>query len=186
MSGYFGNSMYNQNGNIQPMNMQFYNPMQPQMDRLQQIQQQQQNQQQFNSQQYSQPQQPQSNVNWVQVTNMQNAKEQIVQPNNTMWMMDASKPQIYVKSVSNVGTIEFKAYKLVDIEEENNLSSNNIQQIDGQNYVHIDEFNKLAQVVQELTAKIAMYEALFQGQQTVKEEPKTTGRRGGANNESSK
>lgn len=192
MSGYMNNYGYPQQMNNQ-MSVPYYgypNNMQSTIDRLEKLQ----NQQYQQNYPQQQPQ-PQTNVNWVQVTNIQQAKEQIVQPNNTVWMMDSSLPRIYVKSVSPVGKIDFQPYQLVPLDENGNLPNqqmpaqqiNEQQMVENQNYVHIDEFNKLTQIVKELNQKIQMYEQLFQGRQ-VTETPKTSGRRGGGANatESSK
>lgn len=202
MAGYMNNYGYPQQMNMNnQMSAPYYgypNNMQSTIDRLEKLQNQQYQQQQMNYQQ--QQAQPQTNVNWVQVTNIQQAKEQIVQPNNTVWMMDSSLPRIYVKSVSPVGKIDFQPYQLVPLDENGNLPNNQqipIQQEqmeDGQGYVPVEEFNKLTKTVNDLkqtiitlNQKIEMYEQLFQGQQQV-EVTKTSGRRGGGANatESSK
>lgn len=192
MAGYMNNYGYPQMNN--QMSTPYYgypNNMQSTIDRLEKLQ----NQQYQQNYPQQQPQ-PQTNVNWVQVTNIQQAKEQIVQPNNTVWMMDSSLPRIYVKSVSPVGKIDFQPYQLVPLDENGNLP-NQIQQeqpADTQGYVPVEEFNKLSQTVNNLeqtivmlNKKIEMYEQLFQGQQQI-EAPKTSGRRGGNSNatESSK
>lgn len=193
MAGYMNNNYgYPQMNN--QMSVPYYsypNNMQSTIDRLEKLQ----NQQYQQNYPQQQPQ-PQTNVNWVQVTNIQQAKEQIVQPNNTVWMMDSSLPRIYVKSVSPVGKIDFQPYQLVPLDENGNLP-NQIQQeqiVDAQGYVPVEEFNKLSQTVNNLeqtivilNKKIEMYEQLFQEQQQV-EAPKTSGRRGGGANatESSK
>lgn len=179
------NPMYQNGMNMQNniASMPYYNNYQPNyLERLERLSQ----------QQTQQPIQPQTNVNWVQVTNIQQAKEQIVQPNNTVWMMDSSLPRIYVKSVSSVGKIDFQPYELVALDENGNLPNQQMQvsqqqMVDNQNYVHVEEFNKLTQIVNELNQKVAMYEQLLQGQQNVGT-TKTTGRRGGSANatESSK
>lgn len=196
MAGYMNNYGYPQQMNNQ-MSVPYYgypNNMQSTIDRLEKLQNQQYQQQQMNY--IQQPTQPQTNVNWVQVTNIQQAKEQIVQPNNTVWMMDSSLPRIYVKSVSPVGKIDFQPYQLVPLDENGNLPNQQMpvqqqmseqQDLGNQNYVHVEEFNKLTKVVNDLTNKIQMYEKLLQGQQVIStEESKTSGRRGGVNNESSK
>lgn len=195
MAGYMNNYGYPQMNN--QMSVPYYsypNNMQSTIDRLEKLQNQQ------YQQNYPQQQtQPQTNVNWVQVTNIQQAKEQIVQPNNTVWMMDSSLPRIYVKSVSPVGKIDFQPYQLVPLDENGNLPNQQMQiqqeqAVDTQGYVPVEEFNKLSQTVNNLeqtivmlNQKIEMYEQLFQGQQQV-EAPKTSGRRGGSSNatESSK
>lgn len=186
MAGYMNNYGYPQMNN--QMSVPYYsypNNMQSTIDRLEKLQ----NQQYQQNYPQQQPQ-PQTNVNWVQVTNIQQAKEQIVQPNNTVWMMDSSLPRIYVKSVSPVGKIDFQPYQLVPLDENGNLP-NQIQQeqvVDTQGYVPVEEFNKLSQTVNNLeqtivmlNKKIEMYEQLFQEQQQV-ETPKTSGRRGGGAN----
>lgn len=192
MAGYMNNNYgYPQMNMNNQMSTPYYgypNNMQSTIDRLEKLQNQQYQQQQIN---YQQPIQPQTNVNWVQVTNIQQAKEQIVQPNNTVWMMDSSLPRIYVKSVSPVGKIDFQPYQLVPLDENGNLPNgqqvitNEQHNIENNNdYVHVDEFNKLTQIVNELNQKIQMYEQLLQGQQTAE---KTSSRRGGnVNAESSK
>lgn len=187
MAGYMNNYGYPQMNN--QMSVPYYsypNNMQSTIDRLEKLQ----NQQYQQNYPQQQPQ-PQTNVNWVQVTNIQQAKEQIVQPNNTVWMMDSSLPRIYVKSVSPVGKIDFQPYQLVPLDENGNLP-NQIQQeqpVDTQGYVPVEEFNKLSQTVNNLeqtivilNKKIEMYEQLFQEQQQVAEAPKTSGRRGGGAN----
>lgn len=196
MSGYMNNYGYPQQMNNQ-ISVPYYgypNNMQSTIDRLEKLQ----NQQYQQNYPQQQPQ-PQTNVNWVQVTNIQQAKEQIVQPNNTVWMMDSSLPRIYVKSVSPVGKIDFQPYQLVPLDENGNLPNKQMQiqqeqPVDTQGYVPVEEFNKLSQTVNNLeqtivmlNQKIEMYEQLFQGQQQV-EAPKTSGRRGGSSNatESSK
>lgn len=198
MAGYMNNNYgYPQMNMNNQMSVPYYgypNNMQSTIDRLEKLQNQQ------YQQNYSQQQpQPQTNVNWVQVTNIQQAKEQIVQPNNTVWMMDSSLPRIYVKSVSPVGKIDFQPYQLVPLDENGNLPNKQMQiqqeqAVDTQGYVPVEEFNKLSQTVNNLeqtivmlNQKIEMYEQLFQGQQQV-EAPKTSGRRGGSSNatESSK
>lgn len=192
MAGYMNNYGYPQMNN--QMSVPYYgypNNMQSTIDRLEKLQ-----NQQYQQNYPQQPTQPQTNVNWVQVTNIQQAKEQIVQPNNTVWMMDSSLPRIYVKSVSPVGKIDFQPYQLVPLDENGNLP-NQIQQeqpVNTQGYVPVEEFNKLSQTVNNLeqtmvvlNKKIEMYEQLFQEQQQV-EASKTSGRRGGGANatESSK
>ena len=41
--------------------------------------------------------QPQPNVNWIQVAGIDGARNQIVQPGTTAWMMDNNAPYFYVK-----------------------------------------------------------------------------------------
>lgn len=65
-------------------------------------------------QQY-QPQAPAQNVNWIQVAGIDGAKNQIVQPGQTAWMMDNNSPVFYVKSVDGMGSATFKAFRFEEI-----------------------------------------------------------------------
>ena len=65
-------------------------------------------------QQY-QPQSPSQNVNWIQVAGIEGAKNQIVQPGQTAWMMDNNSPVFYVKSVDGMGSATFKAFRFEEI-----------------------------------------------------------------------
>ena len=65
-------------------------------------------------QQY-QPQAPAQNVNWIQVAGIEGAKNQIVQPGQTAWMMDNNSPVFYVKSVDGMGSATFKAFRFEEI-----------------------------------------------------------------------
>ena len=48
---------------------------------------------------------PTQNVDWIRVSGIDGAKNQIVQPGQTVWMMDNNEPYFYVKSADNVGSI---------------------------------------------------------------------------------
>lgn len=196
MAGYINNYGYPQQSNNQ-IGIPYYgypNNMQSTIDRLEKLQNQQ-YQQQMGYQQQQNQEQANTNVNWIPVANIQQAKEQIVQPNSTIWMRDSYLPIIYVKAVSAVGKTDFQPYQLVPLDENGNLPNNqqisiqkqaNEQQIENKNYVPIEEFNKWTQVVNELNQKIQMYEQLLQGQQINSETSKPAGRKGGTVNESSK
>lgn len=62
-----------------------------------------------------QPQQT-NNVNWVYVNGIEGARNQIVQPNQVVWMMDNNDPRIYVKAVDSMGTATLKAFTLEEID----------------------------------------------------------------------
>lgn len=59
--------------------------------------------------------QRQTNIDWVYVSGMAAAREHIVQPGCTAWMMDNNEPVIYYKSVDMGGQPTFKAYGLTEI-----------------------------------------------------------------------
>lgn len=58
---------------------------------------------------------PGSNVTWIYVNGMAGAREQIVQPGQTAWMMDNNEPVIFVKSVDTMGGANLRAFRLDEI-----------------------------------------------------------------------
>lgn len=99
-----------------------------------------------------QPQQPQpappaNNVNWIYVNGHQGAREHIVQPGQTAWMMDNNDPIIYVKAVDNMGSASLRAFKLEEIGTQPSPAP--APTIDTSQFVTRDEFNAL---VNQLTA----------------------------------
>ena len=64
------------------------------------------------------PQVPTQNVNWIQVAGIEGAKNQIVQPGATAWMMDNNAPFFYVKSVDGMGSATFKVFRFEEIPPE--------------------------------------------------------------------
>lgn len=63
--------------------------------------------------------QAQPNVNWIQVAGIDGARNQIVQPGTTAWMMDNNAPYFYVKSVDGVGSVTFKAFEFHEVQANN-------------------------------------------------------------------
>ena len=63
-----------------------------------------------------QPAQPIANVNWIYVNGMAGARDHIVQPGQTAWMMDNNDPIIYVKAVDGMGSATLRAYALQEIQ----------------------------------------------------------------------
>ncbi len=95
---------------------------------------------------------PSQNVNWIQVSGIDGAKNQIVQPGQTAWMMDNNAPYFYVKSVDNVGSSTFRIFQfaeVADVAQEQPVQ----QQIDTSQYVQRAEFDELKMQLDQLTAK---------------------------------
>lgn len=84
--------------------------------------------------------QAQPNVNWIQVTGIDGARNQIVQPGTTAWMMDNNAPYFYVKSVDGVGSVTFKAFEFHEVQANNPQPV--VENMDAK-YVTREEFNKL-------------------------------------------
>ena len=95
---------------------------------------------------------PSQNVNWIQVSGIDGAKNQIVQPGQTAWMMDNNQPYFYVKSVDNVGSSTFRIFQfaeVADVAQEQTAQP----QIDLSDYVPRGEFDALKAQVEQLTTK---------------------------------
>lgn len=107
------------------------------------------------SQNYSQQsvQQPAStqNVNWIQVSGIEGAKNQIVQPGQTAWMMDNNQPYFYVKSVDGVGSSAFRIFQFSEVQD---IAAEQPAQpqIDLSQYVQRGEFDALKAQLEEYTS----------------------------------
>nr|DAG26900.1 MAG TPA: hypothetical protein [Bacteriophage sp.]DAG85410.1 MAG TPA: hypothetical protein [Caudoviricetes sp.] len=93
--------------------------------------------------QQMQPQVPASNVNWIQVAGIEGARNQIVQPGHTAWMMDNNSPVFYVKSVDGMGSVTFKVFQFTEILPEPPAPAQNQQNTPSPDYVTRAEFNAL-------------------------------------------
>lgn len=102
-----------------------------------------QNQQQnnWNQQNTQQAAQPAQNVNWVYVSGVDGAKNQIVQPGQTVWMMDNNEPYFYVKAVDGVGSSSLRIFQFAEVQEA--APEQPAQQIDMSGYVKREEFDEL-------------------------------------------
>ena len=58
---------------------------------------------------------PAANVTWIYVNGWDGARNQIVQPGQTAWMMDNNDPVIYIKAVDSMGSANLRAFKLTEI-----------------------------------------------------------------------
>lgn len=100
--------------------------------------------------QQAQPQTQNQNVNWVYVSGVDGAKNQIVQPGQTAWMMDNNQPYFYVKSVDGVGSSTFRIFQFAEVSE--TAPEQNAQpQIDLSGYVQRDEFEQLKNRLEQFT-----------------------------------
>lgn len=127
--------------NIDPQ--QFVNEQAMLQNRINQLEQQRNQQMGMYSGQPQQAQAPTSNVNWIQVAGIEGAKNQIVQPGHTAWMMDNNSPIFYVKSVDGMGSATFKAFQFSEISPEALNPAYNQQNTPSADYVTRAEFNAL-------------------------------------------
>ena len=86
---------------------------------------------------------PTSNVNWIQVAGIEGARNQIVQPGHTAWMMDNNSPVFYVKSVDGMGSATFKVFQFAEISPEAPNPAYSQQNTPSADYVTRAEFNAL-------------------------------------------
>lgn len=87
-------------------------------------------------------QSPGQNVNWIYVSGVDGAKNQIVQPGQTAWMMDNNEPYFYVKSVDGVGSSTFRIFQFAEVQDV--VPEQTAQpQIDMSQYVQREEFDEL-------------------------------------------
>lgn len=105
--------------------------------------------------QQSAPSQPTTthNVNWIRVNGIEGAKNQIVQPNETVWMMDNNLPYIYAKAVDKFGTPDFHIYYTEEVSESDMVKAQQPaqSQIDISQYVQRGEFDALKAQLEQLT-----------------------------------
>lgn len=114
----------------------FYNQPQPQNNT-------------WNQQSAQQPT-PTQNVNWIQVSGIDGAKNQIVQPGQTAWMMDNNQPYFYVKSVDHVGSSTFRIFQFAEVQDVA-VEQPAQPQIDPSQYVQRGEFDELKAQLEQLT-----------------------------------
>lgn len=90
------------------------------------------------------------NVNWIYVSGVDGAKNQIVQPGQTAWMMDNNEPYFYVKSVDGVGSSTFRIFQFAEVQDV--VPEQTTQpQIDLSQYVQRGEFDQLKAQLEQLT-----------------------------------
>lgn len=140
--------MYPYNTMIDPQ--QFVNEQAMLQSRINQLEQQRNQQMGMYSGQAQQPQAPTSNVNWIQVAGIEGARNQIVQPGHTAWMMDNNSPVFYVKSVDGMGSTTFKMFQFMEIQPETpRMAENQNNSVNG-DYVTRKEFDALLKRLGEL------------------------------------
>lgn len=107
----------------------------------------------WNNQSVSAQPSPTHNVNWIRVNGVEGAKNQIVQPNETVWMMDNNLPYIYAKAVDKFGTPDFHIYYTEEVSEADMVKAQQPAQpqIDLSQYVQRGEFDELKAQLEQLT-----------------------------------
>lgn len=136
MAGYMNNGY----GGYAPT--PYYNPLQPQMDRLAQMQAQ--------YQPAQQPQVPQTNQGILWVQGEAGAKSYLVAPNTSVLLMDSEESRFFIKTTDNAGmpTLRTFEYKEVGVNATEPQKQTEISLDD--KYVTRQEYNDLREKYEEL------------------------------------
>lgn len=100
----------------------------------------------------------QSNVDWVYVNGFQGAREQIVQPGCTAWMMDNNDPLIYYKAVDQMGQPTLKAYRLTELEQQCATPVQTVPQMDLSMFATRDDVAAIGAKVDKLLSEIGGFQ----------------------------
>lgn len=98
----------------------------------------------------------QSNVPWIQVPNIEAARNVMVQPNQTAYMMNQNAPEFYVKATDQMGVATLKCFRFQEFDPTQEAAKEVLNSQTG-NLVSREEFNNFAQAVS------AQFNAIQQG-----------------------
>lgn len=90
--------------------------------------------------------QPTSNIPWIQVPNIEAAKNIMIGPNQTAYMMNQNAPEFYVKTADAMGVATIKFYKFEEYNPETEIV-NKMSQAQTDNFVTLDQFNSFVSSV---------------------------------------
>ena len=106
-----------------------------------------QNQQQFQSQ--TAPER-RTNADFIYVSNIQQVREHIVQPNQMLYFMNNNEPEFYIKTADNFGTTQLKAYRFSEIA----LNGSNLSVATMGNEITRSEFDELKNGFKTLSERV--------------------------------
>lgn len=93
-----------------------------------------------------QPQPQQSNVPWIQVPNIEAARNVMVQPNQTAYMMNQNAPEFYVKSTDQMGVATLRCFAFQEFNP-TEQAAKEVLSAQADKLVSREEFNNYAQAV---------------------------------------
>lgn len=120
---------------------QYYNPLQPQMDRLAQMQAQYQQQQ---------PQVPQTNQGILWVQGEAGAKSYLVAPNTSVLLMDSENSQFYIKTTDQAGMPTLRTFVYQEVTGATQSAQKQTEENLDDKYVTRQEYNDLRGKYEEL------------------------------------
>lgn len=98
----------------------------------------------------------QSNVPWIQVPNIEAARNVMVQPNQTAYMMNQNAPEFYVKNTDAMGVATLRCFHFSEFDPTQEAAKE-VLSSQANNLVSREEFAQFAQAVN------AQFNALQQG-----------------------
>lgn len=98
----------------------------------------------------------QSNVPWIQVPNIEAARNVMVQPNQTAYMMNQNAPEFYVKSTDQMGVATLRCFVFQEFNP-TEQAAKEVLSAQADKLVSREEFTQFAQAVN------AQFNALQQG-----------------------
>lgn len=113
-------------------------------------------------QQQAQQQQNNSNVNWIYVPNIEAAKQLLVTPNQTAYIMNQNEPIFYVKSVNEMGVADMKVcpFSMMSLAEFEKMQSQMQAQAQAQNNAPVGDFvprSEFNQFVNNVSAELQSF-----------------------------
>ena len=120
---------------------QYYNPLQPQMDRLAQMQAQYQQQQ---------PQVPQTNQGILWVQGEAGAKSYLVAPNTSVLLMDSEESRFFIKTTDNTGMPTLRTFVYQEVTGAPQNTQKQTEENLDDKYVTRQEYNDLRGKYEEL------------------------------------
>lgn len=120
---------------------QYFNPLQPQMDRLAQMQAQYQQQQ---------PQVPQTNQGILWVQGEAGAKSYLVAPNTSVLLMDSENSQFYIKTTDQAGMPTLRTFVYQEVTGAPQNAQKQVETNLDDKYVTRQEYNDLRGKYEEL------------------------------------
>lgn len=98
----------------------------------------------------------QSNMPWIQVPNIEAARNVMVQPNQTAYMMNQNAPEFYVKATDQMGVATLRCFAFQEFNP-TEQAAKEVLSAQADKLVSREEFNNFAQAVS------AQFNALQQG-----------------------
>lgn len=86
-----------------------------------------------------------SNIPWIQVPNIETAKNVMISPNQTAYIMNQNAPEFYVKSADSMGVAQMKYYRFTEFSPEE--EAKRIETVKSGDFTTREEFTNFAKSV---------------------------------------